>query len=133
MAETGRPATLLRSTWTHVVFAFIAMGAWAAFANSGHGNRAMAIAFVVQGALSGIITAVMKRWLEHAQGKLFAGLPALPRLLTGPAISAAVTGTLLFVAHSLAGTPEVIRTIAVPWSVSTLYAFVYTATLERRG
>lgn len=129
MAQSGGAATLLRSTAIHVAFAFVAMGAWAAFANRGHGAQAMGLAFVVQGALSGLITLVLKRWLERAHGRLFLALGASPRRLLGPLISCAAIAALLWTGHSLAGTPEILGTIAVPWSVSTLYAFVYTATL----
>lgn len=117
----------LRSTALHVAFAFVAMGGWAAFANSGHGIGAMLAAFLVQGALSGLITLAMKRGLEAGHRRL-TGWTA--RLLP-PLISCTAIGALLFVIHILAGTPEVIRTIAVPWTVSTLYAFVYVASLER--
>lgn len=134
MAETGGPAQLLRhtlqATWAHVAFAFIAMGGWAAFANRDHGAAAMALVFLVQGALSGLITLVMKRGLEWAWRGPFARLPAWPRKLAGPTISCLTIAAVLWLAHTAAGTPEILRTIAVPWSISTLYAFVYTATLS---
>ena len=38
---------------------------------------------------------------------------------------------VLVAVHRLVGTPEIARTIAVPWSVSTLYAILYTAALVR--
>ena len=130
MAETGGPAQLMRATWVHVAFAFIAMGGWAAFANRDHGVGVMALVFVVQGALSGLITLVMKRGLEWAFRGPFATLPTWLRRLTPPTISCLTIAGVLWLAHTLAGTPEIFRTIAVPWSVSTLYAFVYTATLS---
>lgn len=134
VTETDAPAKggvsgAARSTWTHVLFGFLAMGAWAAFANREHGGLAMAYAFVVQGTLSGLLTLALKRWLETAFQSLMADWPMLPRRLTPPIISCVIIGTALFLAHRLAGTPEIIATIAVPWSVSTLYAFLYTATL----
>ncbi|HEY0599553.1 hypothetical protein [Brevundimonas sp.] len=127
MAQLAENTHPLRSTALHVAFAFVAMGGWAAFANRGHGPEAMLPAFAVQGALSALITLVMKRGLEAGHARL-TGLPA--RLLP-PLISCTAIGALLFAVHGLAGTPEVIRTIAVPWTVSTLYAFVYVASLER--
>ena len=130
MAETGGPAQLMRSTPVHVAFAFVAMGAWAAFANRDHGPGVMALVFVIQGALSGLITLVMKRALEWTWRGPFAALPAWPRKLAGPTISCLTIAGVLWLAHTLAGTPEMLRTIAVPWSISTLYAFVYTATLS---
>lgn len=137
MAESGGLAqlarTVLRATWSHVAFAFLAMGAWAAFANRDHGAAAMALAFVVQGALSGLLTLVLKRWLESAYTKRFATLDPWSRKLLPPAMSCATIAAVLWTAHSIAGTPEIPGTIAVPWSVSTAYAFVYTATLARRA
>lgn len=130
MAETGGTAQLMRSTWVHVAFAFLAMGGWAAFANRDHGPGVMALVFVVQGALSGLITLVMKRGLEWAYRGPFASLPPRPRKLAPPTISCLTIAAVLWLAHTLAGTPEILGTIAVPWSVSTLYAFVYTATLS---
>lgn len=133
MEQSTGPATLLRATWAHVAFAFLAMGAWAAFANRGHGTGAMLLAFGVQGALSGLITLVLKRWLERAYGVTFATLASWPRRLLGPAISCLTIAALLWSGHTVAGTPEILGTVAVPWSGSTLYAFVYTATLAARG
>ena len=124
LAENTHP---LRSTALHVGFAFVAMGGWAAFANRDHGAGAMMLAFAVQGALSALITLVMKRGLEAGHARM-SGLAAR---LVPPLISCAAIAALLSAVHALAGTPEVLRTIAVPWTVSTLYAFVYVASLER--
>ncbi|HYD26123.1 hypothetical protein [Brevundimonas sp.] len=117
----------MRSTALHVGFAFVAMGGWAAFANRDHGAGAVLLAFVVQGALSGLITLVMKRGLEAGHARL-SGLSAR---LAPPLISCTLVAALLYGVHTAASTPEVIRTIALPWTVSTLYAFIYVASLER--
>ena len=127
MAQLSENTHPLRSTALHVGFAFVAMGGWAAFANHDHGAGTMLLAFVVQGALSGLITLVMKRGLETGHARL-GGLSAR---LVPPLISCTLIAALLFSVHTLAGTPEVIRTIALPWTVSTLYAFIYVASLER--
>lgn len=129
MAESGALAQVARSTWVHVLFAFVAMGAWAAFANRMHGSVAMWFAFVVQGGLSAILTLFLKRWLEGA----FAHLSGLWARLVPPVVSCLIIGAALVLAHRAAGTPEVLATIALPWTVSTLYAFIYTATLRREG
>jgi hypothetical protein len=119
-------AKLAGASATHVAFAFVAMGAWALFANRTHGAAALVPA-LAQGTLSGAITFVLKRALERLAGRL-AGWRALalPPLLTASAILA-----MLVSVHWLIGTPEIAATIAVPWSVSTLYAIVYTAALAR--
>ena len=127
MAQLAENTHPLRSTALHVGFAFVAMGAWAAFANRGHGDGALLAAFVVQGALSAVITLVMKRGLEAGH----AGLTGLAARLLPPLISCLLIAALLTGVHSVAGTPEILRTIALPWTVSTLYAFLYVASLER--
>jgi hypothetical protein len=119
-------AKLAGASATHVAVAFLAMGGWALFANRTHGAAAIVPA-LAQGTLSGAITFVLKRVLEWLAGRL-GGWRArvLPPLITASAILA----TLVAV-HRLIGTPEIAATIAVPWSVSTLYAIVYAATLAR--
>jgi hypothetical protein len=117
---------IARSTVTHVAFAFVAMGGWALFANRAHGAGALAPA-LAQGMLSGLITLVLKRALEAFAARL-SGVPAL---IVPPLTSASVIFLLLVGVHWLIGTPEIAATIAVPWSVSTLYAIVYTAALAR--
>jgi hypothetical protein len=117
---------LARSTVTHVGFAFVAMGGWALFANRAHGVAALAPA-LAQGTLSGVITLVLKRALEAFAARL-GGLAAL---IVPPLVTASVILVLLVSVHWLIGTPEIAATIAVPWSVSTLYAIVYTAALGR--
>jgi len=120
-------AKLAGASATHVAFAFLAMGGWALFANRAHGAAAVLPA-LAQGALSGGITFVLKRTLEWLADRL-AGWRALvlPPLITASAILATLVGV-----HVAIGTPEVAATVAVPWSVSTLYAFVYSAMLGRR-
>ncbi len=111
-------------------FAFLAMGGWALFANRSHGAGALLPA-LAQGLLSGAITFGLKRALEALAARM-TGWAAyvLPPLVTASAILAVLVGV-----HTLIGTPEIAATIAVPWSVSSLYAIVYTALLvrERRG
>ena len=119
-------AKLARASGTHVAFAFVAMGGWALFANRAHGAGAFAPA-LAQGALSGGITFVLKRVLEALAARLRGPLAyALPPLATASVILAILVGV-----HLAIGTPEIAATIAVPWSVSTLYAIVYSAVLAR--
>lgn len=127
MAEIGPLSRLMRSTALHVAFAVVVMGAWAAFANRAHGPSAMALAFAAQGILSGLITLCLKRGLEGAHARL----PAPWASLLPPAATTILIGCLLTSAHLLAGTPEILRTIALPWTVSTLYAFAYVWSLGR--
>jgi hypothetical protein len=119
-------ANLLRATSVHVAFAFLAMGGWTLFANRAHGFQWMSAA--TQGVASAVITLVLKRVLEALGGR-FPGRFAFvfPPLLTASAILVVLT-----VLHHLIGTPAILQTIAVPWSVSTLYAILYAADVERR-
>lgn len=118
---------LAGSTAAHVATAAILMGGWALFANRAHGISAAVAPALAQGAMSGLITLVLKRALEAMAGR-FPGVLAYaaPPLITASVILAVLAGV-----HLAIGTPEIWRTIAVPWTVSTLYAAIYTATLGR--
>ena len=120
-------AGLARSGAVHGAFAFLAMGAWAAFANRGHGLEAMAMAGVIQGAISCAITLILKRSLEA----MFARLAGSAAVIVPPLVTMAVVLAVLVTIHTLAGTPEVWATIAVPYTVSSSYAWIYTLALRR--
>jgi len=122
-------SSLARASWVHVLFAFLAMGGWAAFANRGHPPAEALRAGLVQGLLSAGLTLGIKRGLEALHQRMRA--PAA--VLAPPVISCACVLALLVIAHRLAGTPEIWVTIAVPFSVSSAYAFIYTAGLELRA
>lgn len=121
------PATLARSSVVHVAFAFLAMGAWAVFANRVVGPGHALLAGLVQGTLSGAITIVLKRFLEIASGRL----PGVWAVVVPPAISCAVILVLLVTAHLLAGTRNILATISLPYAVSSTYAWVYTWMVAR--
>lgn len=131
MTEVGPPGRVLsalaRSSAVHVAFAFLAMGAWAVFANRSAGLSHALVAGLVQGALSGGITLGLKRFLEAASARL-TGVWAM---VVPPATSCAVILALLGGAHLLAGTRNVLATISLPYAVSSTYAWVYAWTLTR--
>jgi hypothetical protein len=119
-------AKLARASAVHVGVAFVAMGGWTLFANRAYGSAAITPA-LAQGTISGLITLVLKRVLEAFSARLSGPLAyVLPPLAT-----AGVILMLLIGVHRLIGTPEILATIAVPWSVSTGYAILYTAALRR--
>ena len=120
-------AGLARSGAVHGAIAFLAMGAWAAFANRDHGAGAMALAGVVQGAISCVITLILKRSLEA----MFARMAGPVAVFAPPLITMTVVLAVLVTIHRLAGTPEIWATIAVPYTVSSAYAWIYTFTLAR--
>ena len=118
---------LMKSSLVHMAFGFLLMGGWALFANRAHGLEAAWLPALAQGVVSALLTGVIKRALEWMDGRV-AGPPAfvLPPVVTASAVLAS-----LFTIHSLIGTPELVATIAFPWSLSTLYAFIYNAALVR--
>jgi hypothetical protein len=122
-----RQATVTSSV-LHMAVAFVAMGGWAAFANAAHPMPQPLVAGVVQGTLSALITLLLKRMIEalsvRLAGKAGVWLPPLGAV----AFSLSLLGTI----HWLAGTPEIVRTIAVPLSVTALYASSYNLALRRR-
>ena len=120
-------ARLMRSGIVHVGFAFLAMGSWAAFANRAHPMPAPLHAGLLQGAISATITLVLKRAIECLASR-FSGLAAL---LAPPVIAGLVSATLLTILHTLGGTPEIAKTIAVPLTVATSYAALYNYSLWR--
>lgn len=124
---SGPLARLMRSSIVHVGFAFLAMGSWAAFANRAHPMPAPLQAGLLQGAISATITLVLKRCIEYLASR-FSGLTAL---LAPPVIASLVSATLLTILHTLGGTPEIAKTIAVPLTVATSYAALYNYSLWR--
>lgn len=119
---------LARSTAAHVVVAAVAMGAWAAFANRDAPIGREAAAALTQGVLSGAITAGLKHTLE----RLSARMSGRAAMIVPPSLSCAATATLLVSAHILARTPDLWRTIALPWAVSSTYAWLYSVDLQHR-
>ncbi len=129
---------MAQSTIFHVAFGFFAMGAWAVFANRDHSLAQALLAGLVQGAISGTLTLFLKKGLERMSA-IFARSPNpqggrnIAGLFGPPLITATAIGTILVTAHTLAGTPEVLATIAVPFTVSTSYAILYNLRLWRAG
>ncbi len=112
--------------------AFAVYGAWAGFANRGHGLDAALRAFAVQGCSSAFVTGTVAAVIEWAHLRL-------PRTRASAAMAVGC-GVLFATAfhvtlHALAGTPELARTVAVPVLANVVYASGYVGTLralERR-
>lgn len=139
------------STVAHVAFGFLAMGGWAVFANRAHPLPDALQAGFVQGVISGSLTLVLKKALEwmnvRLSGAAFGELRQAPpdaslslskgserrlvALILPPVVTAATILAILVGAHTLAGTPEILATIAVPFTVSTSYACLYNWKLVR--
>ncbi len=118
---------LMKSSLVHVAFGFLLMGGWALFANRSHGLAAAWLPALAQGILSGALTGALKKTLEALDGKIAGPLA----VVVPPAVTAGSILALLVLVHRLIGTPELVATIAFPWSLSTLYAIVYNAGLVR--
>lgn len=118
---------LARNSAVHLAGAFVLMGGWALFANRLHPMPAPVIAGLVQGTLSAIITFGLKRSIEFLSERL----PGILKLILPPLFAFVVSLLLLTVFHSASGTPEIAATIAVPLTVSTSYATLYSWGLWR--
>jgi len=103
------------------------MGAWAVFANRDHPMPQPFIAGLLQGTISAAITLFLKRMIEAAALRL----GCASALVVPPLLAACVSSGLLVTLHGLAGTPEIVATIAVPLIVSTSYACIYSFALWR--
>ena len=134
------------NTFVHVAFGFLAMGAWAVFANRDHLLQQALLAGLVQGAISGTLTLFLKKFLEWMSAHMDRRRPRRPaparagegaggpywlQLFLPPLITATAIAAILVTAHTLAGTPEILATIAVPLTVSTSYAILYNLRLWR--
>ncbi|MDE1996049.1 MAG: hypothetical protein KGI75_26360, partial [Rhizobiaceae bacterium] len=118
---TGQLRALAGSSIVHVLFAFLAMGGWAVFANRLHPMPRPLIAGAVQGTVSACLTLFLKSVIE-ALSRRFSGVT---RFWAPPLIACLGSITLLVMLHTLAGTPEILKTITVPLLVSTSYAAIY--------
>ena len=118
-------AQLSQSSFMHVVGAFVAMGGWAFFANSAYEMPKPLFAALLQGGLSACITLFLKKTIEA----LAARLSGIIALIAPPLAAIAASFILLTTLHTLAGTPEVFLTIALPFTVASLYAAIYNFSL----
>ncbi|MGG6895227.1 MULTISPECIES: hypothetical protein [Rhizobium] len=123
---SGKLKALAGSSIVHVLFAFLAMGGWAVFANRMHPMPRPLIAGFVQGVLSGCLTLFLKSAVE-ALARRFRGLAAL---WAPPLIACLGSATILVAIHALSGTPEILKTIAVPLLVSSSYAAIYNYSIS---
>ena len=124
---TAKLKGLASSGGVHVAFAFIAMGGWALFANRHHPLPKPLIAGVVQGTLSALLTLYLKTAID-ALSKRFSGAM---RLVLPPLVACLGSSAILVAIHAASGTPEILKTIALPLVVSTSYAALYNYSISR--
>lgn len=120
---------LAASGRVHVAFAFVAMGGWAVFANRVHPMPRPLLSGIVQGAVSALLTLCLKSIIDTLSRRFSGGL----RFWVPPLLACLVTTGILLAIHALAGTPEILPTIAMPLFVSTSYAVVYSGSIFRQG
>lgn len=130
--------SLAANTVFHVALAFVGLGGWAVFANRFHPLMDALGAGLLQGAISGTLTIFLKKGLERMSAMFFGARKSgtghnIAALIAPPILTATTIFGILFTAHTLAHTPEVFATIAVPWTVSTIYAILYNTRLWRQA
>jgi hypothetical protein len=121
---------LARSGTVHVLFAFLAMGGWAVFANRDYAMPRPLYSGLVQGVMSACLTLFLKSVIDGLS-KRFDGMT---RLWAPPLIACLGSTAVLVAIHAASGTPEILKTVAVPLLVSTSYAAIYNYSISaRRG
>ncbi|NUS67996.1 MAG: hypothetical protein HOQ41_06555 [Ensifer adhaerens] len=118
---------LASSGVVHVAFAFFAMGGWALFANRHHPMPKPLVAGLVQGTLSALLTLYLKTAID-ALSRRFSGAA---RLVLPPLFACLGSSAILVAIHAASGTPEILKTIALPLTVSTTYAAIYNYSISR--
>lgn len=118
-------ARLSQSSIFHCAGALLMMASWAYFANSAHPFPKPVYAAIVQGSLSALITLVLKTFIE----RLSQALSGITSLIIPPFAASLTSFTLLSTVHYMASTPEIWLTIAIPFSIATLYAISYNFAL----
>lgn len=117
---------LFDSTFVHMLGAFIAMGSWAYIANRMHPFETAMASAVLQGLLSATITFFMKKALEALAAMFRRRSLRVASLIAPPFITCSVSLAVLVGAHMTLGTPELIATISIPFSVAFSYACLYS-------
>ncbi|KAB1082974.1 hypothetical protein F4V91_25205 [Neorhizobium galegae] len=120
---------LARSGTVHVLFAFLAMGGWAVFANRAYEMPRPLYSGAVQGVMSACLTLFLKSVIDGLS-KRFEGLT---RFWAPPLIACLGSAAVLVAIHATSGTPEILKTVAVPLLVSTSYATIYNYSISARG
>lgn len=120
---------LLKNSAVHMAVAFVAMGGWAAYVNSAYPMPAPLLAALSQGMASAVITLFLKRMIEFI-GTALNGLAAL---FVPPFAAALCSLVILLTIHTLSQTPDILATISLPLSVTTVYACAYNFFNWRRS
>lgn len=117
---------VLDSTFVHMFGAFVAMGGWAFFANRLHPFDVAIKSALLQGLLSATITFFMKKALEALAARFQRQNLKRAALILPPLIVCSFSLAVLVGAHSVIGTPELLATVSIPFSVAFSYACLYS-------
>lgn len=120
---------LASNAFVHMLFAFVLMGSWAFYANRHFPRPQPLVSGLVQGMLSALLTLFLKSAIDFL-ARRFQGTAAY---WAPPLIACIGSACILIVMHLISGTPQILKTIAVPLLVSTSYSALYNYTHVRRG
>lgn len=109
--------------------AFILWGGWALMVNQAAGWRSALVASLVQGSTSFVVTLLMAAAVTWQVQRL--STPA-GKVLVPPLVTVSVTGSFLYIVHTLGHTPDVWRTIIPPSVVALLYCLFLSIQLKRQ-
>ena len=103
-------------------------GAWALWANFGHGAAAGWRAAGTQFFVSFVVTLAITTVMERVHARLSTRLARV-----GGALAASIGTTIVFTVtlHWLSGTPEIVGTVVPVLVLGSLYCAAYVANLER--
>ena len=129
--QPTEPRTSLRYRLVSATMAGLLWGTWAFWVNSHTAatmdESAVWKAGIIQAAGSFLITLLMVRLVSW----LFLRVPPSTRLFLPALLTVLVTGSCLAAAHVVAGTPEILRTIAPALSVAMAFNMYTAFTLKR--
>ncbi len=108
--------------------AFLMWGGWAFYVNAGDGVTRQVVSAGIQGAISFTVTLLMVRALTA----LYRRLPASrARGVLPTAITVGCTGSCAALAHYLAGTPHIAKTLFPVLTMASLFGLYTTRKLAR--
>ncbi|MGF2687669.1 hypothetical protein ACQUWM_14290 [Marinobacter sp. DUT-3] len=110
--------------------AFVLWGSWALVVNWQAGAQAATIAALIQGSTSFVVTLLMAAAVTW-QVRRFRH--PVCRVLAPPLITVSVTGSFLFLVHSLGQTPGLWQTILPPTTIAFCYCLLLSVQLQREA
>ncbi|MGP4844557.1 hypothetical protein ACTXGQ_10535 [Marinobacter sp. 1Y8] len=114
--------------WREAAFAFALWGGWACAANWQAGPLKAVVSGVLQGSASFVITLLMAAAVEWQVGRF---RRPFSRIFLPPLFTVIVTGSFLFIVHTVGQTPQLWTTILPPMMIAFFYCLFLSATLTR--